>query len=346
MPAEFYYYVIFFALAFGLTALITPWVVKLGQRLDIVAVPGGRRVHRGRITRIGGLALYPPFVIACLGTLFLPRQDPLETTRILGMLAGVTVVFVMGMLDDKYRLPPWAQSLALVIAVVIALMTKVFIELYNDPFTNQLVKLDWILAIPITAFWLIGMSSTVNFLDGLDGLATGVVGISAVVLFIHMLRLEQYSVAVLPLILLGCCAGFLIYNFTPARIFLGGGAYQLGFTLGALAIISGAKVATVLLVVWLPVMDVVWLIYSRWRRHQPVNLGDRGHLHMRLQDLGWPTSRIVLMYYGVTAILGAAALLISSRLLKLAVLGSLGIAILIALAFLAHKTGDVTPTGD
>lgn len=340
--------VLLFLLAAGLTALLTPLVIRLGQRWNLVAEPGGRRLHKGRITRIGGLALYPPFALVCLLSLAIPRQDPLEVTRIIGMLAGTTVIFIMGMLDDRYRLGAWAQTLALLLAAAIAILCKVIIELFSNPFSDALgpVKVDWYVMIPITVLWLMGMTATVNFLDGLDGLVVGVTAISALVLYLHMLRLGQYSVSILPLILLGCCIGFLPYNWAPARIFLGGGAYVLGFALGALAIISGAKVATALLVVWLPILDVAWQIYSRWRRGQPINLGDRGHLHMRLQDLGWPKQRIVLLYYGLTAILGAVALLISSRLLKLTILAILAIAIIAGLAALARSTGDKTPTGD
>lgn len=343
MPLQIYLGLL--VLSAGLTAAITPAVIRLGQRWNMVAKPGGRRRHQGNITNIGGLALYPPFALACLATLLLPRSDPLETTRLLGMLGGTTVVFVMGMLDDRYKLPSWAQFLSLLLASGVAILCQVFIELFNSPFDNLQYKVDWYVMVPVTLLWLIGMSTTVNLLDGLDGLANGVTAIAALVLFIHMLRLEQYSVSLLPLILLGCCLGFLPYNFAPARIFLGGGAYVLGFALGALAIISGAKVATALLVVWLPIIDVVWQMYSRWRRGQPINLGDRGHLHMRLQDLGWPKGRIVLMYYAFTAALGAAALLISSRLLKLMILLGLAVIILAGLAVLSRSTGDRTPTG-
>jgi UDP-N-acetylmuramyl pentapeptide phosphotransferase/UDP-N-acetylglucosamine-1-phosphate transferase len=139
--------------------------------------------------------------------------------------------------------------------------------------------------------------------------------------------------------------GFLPYNFFPARIFLGGGAYMLGFALGALSIVAGAKVASALLVVWVPIVDVAWQIYSRWRRRQPLGLGDRGHLHFRLQDRGWPQSRIVLLYYGVTALLGVLALSVSSRLLKSAVLIAVGCIVVIVLALLTRTGGDRTPSG-
>jgi len=324
-------------LSAGLTLLLTPLAIRLGKRWGLVDVPGGRRRHKGAVVRIGGLGLYPPFLVATLSTLGVPRDDPLELTRLAGVLLSMGLVWVVGLLDDRFDLPPWAQALGLLVAALVAVGFKVFIQLFNDPFVDRQVKLDWFLMLPLTVFWLAGMSGTLNMLDGLDGLATGVAAISSAILLAHMLRLGQYTVALLPLALLGCCLGFLPYNFSPARIFLGGGAYLLGYSLGALSIVAGAKVATALLVVWLPIVDVVWQMFSRWRSGQPVTRGDRGHLHFRLQDMGWPQSRIVLIYYSITALLGAVALLISSRLLKFALLLSMGVIILIVLALVARS---------
>ncbi|MEN6479576.1 MAG: MraY family glycosyltransferase [Anaerolineales bacterium] len=275
----------------------------------------------------------------------LPRQDPLELTRLIGVLAGMGIIWVMGLLDDRYKLRPRLQFAGMLLAAIVAILCKVFIEVFNSPFSGAQIKVDWYLMVPITLAWLIGMTETVNMLDGVDGLATGVTAIASLVLFVHMLRLGQYSVALLPLALLGVCLGFLRYNFYPARIFLGGGAYVLGFALGALAIVAGAKVATALLVLWVPIVDVGWQVYSRWKRGQPISLGDRGHLQFRLQDMGWSAPRIAALYYGVTALLGAVALFSPSRTLKLAVLAGLAIAVLVGLYLLTRKMGDRTPTG-
>jgi UDP-GlcNAc:undecaprenyl-phosphate GlcNAc-1-phosphate transferase len=310
-----------------------------------VDVPGGRRKHRGKLVRIGGLALYPAFAVAVLCTLSLPRRDPLEVTRITGALLSLGIVWVYGLLDDRHRLPAWSHFLALAAASLTAIAFKVFIEVFNNPFTDLQVKVDWYLMVPLTIAWLVGMATTVNVVDGVDGLATGVTAIAALILCIHMVRLEQYTVALLPLALAGCCLGFLPYNVFRARIILGGGAFVLGFALGALSIVAGAKVATALLVVWMPLLDIIWQLYCRWRRGQAVSLGDRGHLHFRLQDMGWSSTRIVLLYYAITAALGSAALLISSRLLKLGVMVSVALLILVLLIVLRRRTGDVTPTG-
>jgi UDP-GlcNAc:undecaprenyl-phosphate/decaprenyl-phosphate GlcNAc-1-phosphate transferase len=335
-----------FVLSAGMVLLLTPVVIRLGLRWRLVAEPGGRRRHQGRVVRIGALALFPSFAVATLVSLAIPRSDPLEPIRLAGILLGLAMVTLLGLVDDRNRLPAWAQLLGLAAAALTAIAFKVFIEIFNNPLTDGQIKVDWYLMLPLTLFWLVGMPSTMNFLDGLDGLATGVTGISALVLFVHMLRLGQYSVAILPLALAGCCAGFLRYNFYPARIFLGGGAYVLGYALGALSIVAGAKVASALLVLWVPIIDVAWQIYRRWRRHQSPALGDRGHLHFRLLDMGWPQSRIVLVYYSITALLGVVALVVSSRLLKVAVLAVIGLAVLVLLALLTRISGDRTQSGE
>jgi UDP-GlcNAc:undecaprenyl-phosphate GlcNAc-1-phosphate transferase len=172
--------------------------------------------------------------------------------------------------------------------------------------------------------WLVGMTNTVNWLDGLDGLAAGVTAIAAVVLFInaaYRLNPPQESVALLPLALLGATLGFLPYNFFPARLFIGGSAHWLGFTLGALSIIGGAKMAAVLLVMGGPILDVAWQIISRIRRGRNPTVGDRGHLHFRLQDMGISQRKIVLAYYGFCAFFGVLTLAISSRMFKLIAMG-------------------------
>jgi len=327
-----------FLIAASGVLLLTPLAIRVGKRLNLVAIPDGRRKHIGHIVRIGGLGLYPAFLAATIATLGVSRNDPLELTRLAGVLLSLGLVWVLGLLDDRFELPAWTQTLGLVAASFVAIAFKVFIERFNEPFTDQQLVVDWYLMVPITVVWLMGMAGTVNLLDGLDGLATGVVGISSLVLFIHMLRLQQYTVSLLPLALLGCCIGFLVFNFNPARIFLGGGAHMLGFALGAVSIVAGAKVASALLVLWVPIIDVAWQIYRRWRSGKSPAMGDRGHLHFRLQDMGWPQRRIVLLYYGITALLGSIALLVSSALLKFGILVVIGLVVMALLAFLTQRS--------
>ena len=317
-----------FAVAFALALALTPVGGWLGEHYGFVAVPGGRRKHVGRVSRLGGVALYAAFTAAAVLAQFLPveRQDPKELTRLMGLILGSTFIFLVGLWDDKRELSPAPQLIAQFIASLIAIRFLIFIEVVNDPFTNRQVWFPWFVTLPFTIFWLMGMMNTVNWLDGLDGLAAGVAAILSAVLAIHMYREGQYSVALLPLALLGATLGFLPYNFHPAKVFMGScGSYFLGFAVGALGIIAGAKVATVLLVMGIPILDVAWQIFNRVRLGRSPAIGDRGHLHFRLLDMGLSQRRIVLLYYLFCLAFGIFALVISSRLYKFLALLVLGV---------------------
>lgn len=326
-------YAVTFAVAFCVSFALSPVTARLGRRLGIADSPGGRRKHEGVVSRLGGIALYAGFVAAVLVAQLLPvpRQDPNEPRRLVGLLLGTTIACVLGLIDDRRRLGPGPQWLGQLLAVAAGMLGLIFIEFVNNPLSQDptaRIIFPWWLTIIITTFWMVGMMNTVNWLDGLDGLAAGVTAIAGLVLFVHAgFRLEppQTSVALLPLALAGACLGFLPFNFFPARVFMGGGAYTLGFALGALAIIGGAKMATVLLVMGVPILDVAFVIVRRWRRGERVDAGARDHLHFRLHDMGIPQRVIAVGYYVFCGAFGALALIVSPRLYKLVALIVLGI---------------------
>ena len=332
-------YALTFGTAFFLALLITPAARRLGERLGMVDVPGGRRRHRGVISRLGGPGLYLPFVAAVLLSLLLPphlqpaRNDPKEVMRLAGLLWGCTFMFVFGLLDDRLGLGPKPQFLAQLTVALLSIPYLIIIERVMNPFTNTLIIFPGWAVILLTVLWFMGMINTVNFLDGVDGLAAGVTAILCIVLTVHMLREGQYSVALLPLALLGAALGFLPFNFAPAKVFMGSsGSFFLGYAVAALSIMAGAKVATVLLVMGLPIVDVAWQILNRWRAGRPIGAGDRGHLHHRLYDLGLSPRAIALLYYLFCLAFGVLALVISKRVYKvlaLLVLGGITLAVLV-----------------
>jgi len=334
-----------FVLVFGVglvVALIsTPLAAAWGRRRGIVDKPGTRRHHKGEIPRTGGIALFVAFVAAALLSQWLPvpRQDPSELTRFVGIVAGLCFLLVMGYIDDRYELGPGPQYVIQAVSGLIAVLFLVFIERMMNPFNDQLFIFPyWWMTVIVTLLWIMGMINTVNFLDGLDGLVAGVGAIVSAVLALHMLREGQYSVALLPLALLGATLGFLPFNFYPARIFLGSGSLILGYAIATLGIAAGAKLALLLLVLSIPIVDVAWLIISRLRAGESIGQADRRHLHFRLLDLGLSQRQVVLLYYAYCALLGTSALLINSRLLKLITLVALGLATLGMLAWLARHT--------
>ena len=343
-----------FVLVFGVALLValagTPLAAAWGRKHRLVDVPGPRRRHRGAIPRTGGVALYAAFMAGALLSQWLPvpRQDANELVRFLGIVVGTTFLFVVGYLDDRFELRPGPQYLAQALAAGVAILCLVFIKRVMNPFTDKLLIFPYPLVVAISLLWIMGMINTINFLVGIDGLAAGVGAIVSAVLAVHMLREGQYSVALLPLALLGATLGFLPFNLPPARVFLGSGSMVLGYAIATLGIAAGAKVALLLLVLSIPIIDVAWLIFSRLRAGQSIGQGDRRHLHFRLLDLGLDARRVLLLYYSYCILLGAAALLIDSRLLKLIVLLFLGVATLLFLAWLARRglTVDEAPPPD
>lgn len=336
-------FLLVFAVAFGASTLLSPMVSRLGMRWSLVDVPGGRRKHAGIVPRTGGVALFISFVLAVLLATALAARLPTpegpdanETRRLVGILLGSTFLFAVGLYDDKHELAALPQFAAQLIASLIAISSLVFIERIMNPLSDQLWIFPlWFTAL-ITIVWITGMINTVNFLDGLDGLAAGVAATLAAVLFCHMYRVGQYSVSLLPLALLGSTLGFLPYNFHPARLFMGSsGSFFLGYVVATLGIVAGARTGTVLLVLAVPILDVAWLILVRVRKRLAVGEGDRRHLHFRLLDLGMSQRQVVLLYCLISAVLGALALVVSSRLLKLGALVVLGV---LTVTFLAGVT--------
>lgn len=333
-----------FAIGLFVSLATAPFAQRLGQRLNLADRPGGRRQHVGVMPRLGGIAMYVGFTSAVLATLALPqhwlppRLDPNELTRLTGLLLGTTAIFLFGLIDDRLQLPSRPQYLAQLLSALIAIVFTIFIERINNPLGPSQIVFPWPVVWALTIFWFTGMMNTVNWLDGLDGLAAGVSAIVAAFIAIHMIREGQYSVALLALALLGATLGFLPFNFNPAKTFMGSnGSYFLGWAVAALGIIGGAKVATVLLAMGLPILDVAWLIYNRWRHDGKPGFNGRDHLHHRLLDIGFTQRQIVLGYYAFCAAFGGLALFLESRWQKLLALGILGLAAFILLVWASKQ---------
>ncbi len=330
--------IVTFLLAALVSFIVTPLAGLVGCRLGMADSPGGRRQHRGLIPRTGGIALWAAFTIAALATQQLPiprGQDPNEIIRLIGLLSGSALIFVLGLADDRWSLAPRWQYLAHAAAAGIAITFYIFIEFVNNPLsTSEYIRFPLWFTVALTMFWIMGMVNTVNWLDGLNGLAAGVTAIASAVLFIYMAFVaepRQMTVSLLPLALLGACVGFLPWNLS-ARVFMGSsGAWFLGYALGCLAIIGGAKVAIVLLVMAVPIIDVGWLIMRRMRRGVPISAGGRDHLHFRLLDAGIPQWKIVLGYCLFCGAFGGLALVAPPRVYKLVALLVLGVLVVLVL---------------
>jgi UDP-GlcNAc:undecaprenyl-phosphate GlcNAc-1-phosphate transferase len=335
-------YPVIFVTALVLSVLITPVCIKLAYSAGVTDRPGGRRQHQGEVPRLGGVALFAGFMGA--GLLVFGLNDAgiwlsmgAEDRKLLtGVLVGTLLVFLFGLWDDLSELPPWPQFVAQFAVALVAIAFDIIVERVTLPIVGLTIFPDWI-TYPLTIFWVMGMINTVNWLDGLDGLAAGVAAIASLLFAIHAYRLGQSIVALFPLALAAACLGFLPFNFQPARIFMGSsGSMVLGFALASLSILAPAKVATTLLVLGIPIVDVAWLIIERWRRRGAPTRAGRDHLHYRLLDLGLSQRQIVSLYYIFCAAFGILALLIADRFFKLIALAVMAVLTLVLLRWLSR----------
>ena len=318
-----YAFVIVFNTALAAALLVVPLARRLSFRFGMTSVPGGRRQERIAMPKLGGLAIFVGFTLAIVLAQLLPieRGDPYEIFRLAGLILGGAAIFALGVLDDVIGLNWFQIFLGQIFASAIAIIFQIFIAFFNNPFTGAQTG-EWspIVTVALTLFWLVLMMNTVNLVDGSDGLAGGIALIAALVLFLNSAVRQsppQTSVSLLPLALAGSLLGFLIHNFYPARVYMGGSAWFIGYALGALSIIGGAKMATILLVMGLPLMDLGWQILNRARHGANPFRGDRGHLHFRLLDSGIFTPRqMALVYYSICACFGFLTLVTTSQLFK------------------------------
>jgi UDP-GlcNAc:undecaprenyl-phosphate GlcNAc-1-phosphate transferase len=309
-----------FIFASGLAvAIVFVYVARwVAFRFDLVDRPGGRRKGHQPTPRLGAVPLWAGFTVAALLTLMMPveRADPNEYVRFWGLMGGGTFIFLFGLLDDKFDLPWYIQIIGQITAAAIGIFSLIFIERWNNPLTGETVVWGFALTIIFSMFWLGLMMNTVNFLDGSDGLAGGVILIAAVLLFIHTAREQQHSISLLTMALIGAMLGFLIFNWHPAKIFMGSGAVYMGYVIGALSIIGGAKMATILLVMGLPLLDVAWQVARRIAHGRNPLKGDRGHLHFRLIDADVGPITLAVGYHLFCAAFGVLALITTSRQFK------------------------------
>ena len=326
-----------FALAAALTCGFSLIVAAVCRRLRIFDQPAPRRVHTHPVPRLGGLAIFLSFVVVSL-LLYHPANG-YEAHVYAGLLGAAVLVVAVMAYDDIRGLPPLPRLGVQTLAAGIAMFPAAhgtLIEVIHNPLVaadHSRTFLPLVIAIPFTWFWIVGMMNTINWVDGLDGLAGGVVTITALVMAAISWLLGQHTTALLCAVLAGATLGFLPLNWHPARLFMGdSGAMFLGLALAVLANVGGAKLATMLLLLGLPILDTARVIVRRVRHgHSPLHF-DRSHLHHRLLSGGLSQRQIVTLFYLVTASFGAitiaaAYLQVHAAALRVRLLPSLSIAV-------------------
>lgn len=290
-----------FGVCFLLSLLITPVFRWLAYRCQIVDKPekGGRKRHAKSVAYLGGIAIFLVFI---LGIWLFAKVD----RNILLMLGGLVLVVIIGLVDDILKLTPWQKLLGQILVGLILVVGGIGINSFPLPDGGYLELNRWVMEFSLggvaiklvllsalfTLLWTVFLINSVNFLDGLDGLASGVTLIAFLIIFALSLTryVNQSEIALLAVIMIGALMGFLPYNLPPASIFLGdSGSMMLGYVLAVLSILSGGKVATLVLVMGIVILDTIWVIISRAKNGKKIWSADRLHMHYRLLDRGGKT---------------------------------------------------------
>jgi UDP-GlcNAc:undecaprenyl-phosphate/decaprenyl-phosphate GlcNAc-1-phosphate transferase len=293
--------------ALVVVVLLTPAVGGMARLLGVVDAPGGRRLNRSPVPRLGGLALFLGIVVPALAFLHLDHQ-----TR--GLLLGAAVAVTVGAVDD-FRGLRWFEKLAgQLLAAGIPVGFGVWVDRFTFPIVGVHALPSWV-GMPLTAAWIIAIMNMVNFLDGLDGLAAGVSAIAGGTFAVIALSLGKPDAAVLSAIVLGASLGFLRHNFYPARIFMGdSGALLLGFILATVSVQGLLKTAATvalffpLLVLAVPIVDTTFVVARRLKHGERVFAGDQAHLHHRFLRRGFTQPRAAMTIWVWCLSLAAAAL--------------------------------------
>ena len=320
-----------------LAYLLTPLAMRLATRAGAIDEPdSGRRIHLRPIPRAGGLAVMAAFVIIGLAALGLQWQTELYTSgrpweldrwlleenEIIAVFVGAVLAAAFGFIDDKWQIRArWQFVFQLALAGFAVLLGLQILEI-NNPleflggvFADDTLVFEGILAALVTALWIVGMINSINFIDGLDGLSTGVAIIAALTLgFVSLGYQSSYQpmVALLCAVFAGALLGYLPWNFNPAKVFIGTtGVMVMGYLLAVLAILGSAKVAVALLILGVPIIDTFWIITRRLLSGHSPFTPDRGHIHHRLLDLGLSHRGVVLLIYVITIALAVISVLLA-----------------------------------
>lgn len=322
---------IWFFLAFILAFIFTRGVLALVKKIHLWKLPKGhqKNIHERPMPLLGGLGIFLSIQTCLFFLLFttnLLTSGEITILHYVGFFLGGLVLMIGGYFDDRYDWPAKKTILAPILASIIVISFGIEIEKLTNPFGGVLFLYSWQSDI-LVFLWLLMVMYAMKITDGLDGLETGIsaIGVLMILLLASTAAYFQSDVQVFAAICFGALFGFLLWNFPPAKIFLGeGGSTYVAYVVGVLAVISGGKLATALLVLGIPFLDFFWVLLRRY--HQKglwaIFSGDRKHLHHRLFDLGWSQRKVIFFYYALAMFFGSTTLFLQSRQ-KLFVLGIL-----------------------
>jgi UDP-GlcNAc:undecaprenyl-phosphate/decaprenyl-phosphate GlcNAc-1-phosphate transferase len=332
-------YLLLFIISFLISLAFCLLIKKFAIKFDVTDKPGeDRKIHKKPIPLLGGVGVYLALLsIVLLYFFFAPQSWPnitdLHVTQahLFGILFAGLFLVIGGALDDKFNLKPSQQIIWPILSVLAIICSGIGVDKITNPFGGFIYLDQWKIYLfmidgspkyftvwsdLLTFVWLLTTIYTTKFLDGLDGLVSGMTSIgSLIIAILSLFFFINYPTVLLAIIASGVFAGFLVLNFNPAKMFLGeAGSTFAGLMLGVLAIISGAKVATAVLIMGLPILDAVWVIFRRVLvEHKSPFKADRKHLHFRLLDAGFSQRQAVAIIWTISVIFGVTALFLQSQ---------------------------------
>ena len=345
-----------FLLAFITTFVVTPHTMRLAKKVGAIDIPNDRRVNKKPMPRLGGLAVIAGFVVSIIylfittsieGKLNLFGEENYYL-KMIGFFLGALILGLVCYVDDVKGVPSWVKLTAQIIASIIVVACGVKIENISIPFTEGKIIMGDIFSYILTVCWIVGITNAINLIDGLDGLSSGVTLISCLsLLMVFALNGSPLIAIVLITALAGALVGFLPFNFSPAKTFIGDtGSNFMGFALAIISILGVAKTYTALvliapiIILAMPIFDTLFAIFRRLIKGKSIKAvfkPDKGHLHHKLMAKGYTQKQAVLIMYGITAILGMFAVI----LLESGIWKALSFALLI-IAIVAIGYKDVT----
>ncbi|MCM3124144.1 MULTISPECIES: MraY family glycosyltransferase [unclassified Mesobacillus] len=296
-------------LCFICSILITPMVKKLAFRLGATDYPNTRKVHQKIMPRMGGLAIYISFMV---GLLILNPQSPYH----LAIIAGSVIILLTGIMDDIFSLSAKVKFFnQIVAALVVVVWGGIDVDFINLPFGGRLEFGAF--SLPITLLWIVGVTNAINLIDGLDGLAAGVSSIALISISGMAIVMGDVYVMTIGFLLLASTLGFLIFNFHPAKIFMGDtGALFLGYMIAVLSLLGFKNVTFIsfiipVIMLGVPMTDTIFAIIRRIVKKAPLAAPDKSHLHHCLLNLGFTHRQTVLLIYAISAMFGLTGFIFS-----------------------------------
>jgi UDP-GlcNAc:undecaprenyl-phosphate GlcNAc-1-phosphate transferase len=293
-----------------LSLILVPLVRRKAIAAGLYDAPGERKIHQFPIPRLGGIAIFASFMVGFL-VLALTSWTYPHGNSIVGILAGGSIIFLLGLIDDIYNISPYIKLAGQFLAASVAFYLGVQVNILDLPDSKVLVL--HALSFPVTVLWLMGISNAMNFIDGVDGLAGGVTTLSAMTLTLVAVFTNQPIAALLAALLTGASLGFLVYNFYPAKIFMGdSGALFSGFALASIAVTGVLKTKVVvmllpILVFSVPLLDITYAVSRRLLKLKNPFIADGEHLHHKLLRAGLSQVRTVSYFYIICVVAGIIA---------------------------------------